>query len=227
MAVIVQTRCAVHRIFGKGAGGQLHLVIDLEIPGQQGTGLKVVDDTAGTLLAVLVTPVGIVLTVVGQPVSLVGRGTLLSAFSGITPGGEVQRMFLVDDLLYGHEISQTVIEGSLHSCRVHVCPTIAHGGEECPSAVGHTGTVGVHGTSGIVTVDAGEGHLVARGKFAGTELIVAATTEAAHAKGIGLEGEGRVLVASRIVHTTYGRIVELAVLQVVDLYAVHVDVIVL
>ncbi len=99
LSVVVEFGAAVHRVLEERAGGQLHVVLYLEIPCEERAGLVVVHHAAVALLAVLVAPVGVVLAVIGQPVCLVGAGPLLCALCGASPGGEVQGVPVVDYLL--------------------------------------------------------------------------------------------------------------------------------
>ena len=227
LPIIVQACGTVFGILGKGAGGEFHSLIDLIIPGQQHTGLVIVHHAAGTLLTILIAPIGVVLAVVGQPVSLIGAGSLLCTFCGIAPGGQIQRMILIDDLLCREEITQAVVESTVHGSRIHIGPAISHGTEEGPPFLGESGSIGIHGTECIVTIQSRESHLIARSIVACTEVIVAASTYAGHTESIHLEGCGGILITGSIVHTAYGGIVELPVLQVVDLHSIHIDITIL
>ena len=72
------------------------------------------NDARVALLAVLIAPVGIVETVVGQPVHLVGRGSLCTALRGVTPCDERQRVLRVEHLLHAEIVAQGVIERALY-----------------------------------------------------------------------------------------------------------------
>ena len=223
-ARVVELRGAVHGVAADGAGGQLHAVVNLEVPGEYGRGLVVVHDAAGALLAVLVAPVGVIQAVVGQPVGLVGRGTLLGALRGVAPRGQVQRVALVELLLQRQEVGERVVERSLHGCRVHVGPAVAHGAGKGPALLRHARAEGIHGACRVVSVGTREGHLVAGGDGAGAEVVVRRASDVRHREGVGLEDAAGIDVARGVVHAADGRVVELPVLAVVHLHAVEVDV---
>ena len=90
LAVVIQFGAAVHGVFEKRTGSEFHVVLYLEIPSEQCTRLIVVHHAAVTLLAILVAPVGIVLVIIGQPVSLISAGSLLGTLCGVAPSGKVQ-----------------------------------------------------------------------------------------------------------------------------------------
>ena len=73
---VVEFRTLVHAVLSEGRGREFQLVADIPVPGEDGRGREVVDDAAVTLLAVLITPVGIVVIIIGEPVGLIRGSTL-------------------------------------------------------------------------------------------------------------------------------------------------------
>ena len=74
--VVVQTGALVHGILAMERRGEPGRTIDVPIPCQHGAWSEVVDDTGVAHLAVLISPIGVVLPVVGYPITLVGAGAL-------------------------------------------------------------------------------------------------------------------------------------------------------
>ena len=103
-SAVIQFGAAVQLVAHHGTGCQLHVVFNLVVPCQQCCGSIVIYYSAGSLLAVLVAPVGIVLAVVGEPICLVGTCTLLCALCGVAPCGQVQRVAVFPLLLYGKQV---------------------------------------------------------------------------------------------------------------------------
>ena len=81
----LQSGTLVNRVAASQRCCQFGLLIDVPVPRQQQGGRKVVDNARVTLLTVLVAPVGVIVTVVGQPIHFVGSGTLSCTFRGVTP----------------------------------------------------------------------------------------------------------------------------------------------
>ena len=135
-------------------------------------------------------------------------------------------MLVVEYLLQTQEVAQAVVEGTPHGCRLHVRPSVADGTEESPSLVRKSCSVGVHATQGVVAVGTGERYLMPCGQHTGAEVVVAATAQVRDAEGIVLERTGRILITCGVVHTTDGGEVETSVLDVVNHYAIHKDIVV-
>ena len=104
--VVLQARTAVHAVLAIEGGHELQVVVDLEVPGEQGRRLEGVHHARVAFLAILIAPVGVVLVVVGEPVSLIGADALLSALRGRSPGAEAEAVAVVEHLLQGEEIAQ-------------------------------------------------------------------------------------------------------------------------
>ena len=88
--VVVEFGALVHRVFAKQRRSELHLVVDVPIPCSDSRRCKVVYDTRVALVTVLITPVWVVIVVVGKPVSLICRCSLSTSFGRVTPGREAQ-----------------------------------------------------------------------------------------------------------------------------------------
>ena len=225
-AVVVEFGTAVHGIFEVGACGELHAGVDFEVPREQCAGLIVVHHAAAALLSVLIAPVGVVEAVVGQPVGLVGAGSLLGALRGVSPCGQVERVAVIENLLGRQEIGQRVVERAFHGGRVHVRPAVAHRTEEGPSVLGDSSAKAVHAAQGVVAVGARERELAACGMVACSHVVHRAPAHAGKGERIILEGVAVLHASHGIVHATDGGVVELSVLCVVHAHAVHVDVVV-
>ena len=83
--VIVQFRTLIHRILSKETCRQLHFLVDIPIPCEDGRRCEIVYNTAIALVTILITPVWIVLIIIGKPVSLVSTCTLCRTLSWVTP----------------------------------------------------------------------------------------------------------------------------------------------
>ena len=151
-AIVVELGGLVLGKFEEGTCGELHVLVDVKVPSSKEAGFNIGNYAAGPLLAVLITPIGIVLIVVGKPVGLVRAGTCRSTFCGVGPGSKVQRVLFVNDFLYRHKGRKAIIESSLDVCCLHVRPAVSDGTEEGPSGFAQACAIGVHTAKGIVAV---------------------------------------------------------------------------
>ena len=92
-------------------------------------------------MPVLITPVWVVIVVVGEPVSLICRCSLSASFGRVTPGREAQRVTVHPFLLYSEEIGESIVEGSLYISTV--CPAIGQSGSDSPTFLIETAGIGV------------------------------------------------------------------------------------
>ena len=88
VAVPTECRGAIHGILETGRSGEFHVIVNLPVPSKNGRRLIVVHHASITLLAALITPVGIIIVGVGEPIGLLGGGTLLRALRRRTEGNE-------------------------------------------------------------------------------------------------------------------------------------------
>ena len=112
VAVVIVKLCAlVHAVLAEERCRELSVVVDVPVPCEECRRRKVVDNARVALLAVLISPVRVVILVVGKPQSLVGCRSLCGALGGIAPCRERQRMTAsVEHLLHAEEIRQGVVE---------------------------------------------------------------------------------------------------------------------
>ena len=144
--MIVQARVLIYRIATSQHSGKLGFLVDVPVPREHHAWLEVVNDTRTALLAVLVAPVGVVVTVVGQPVHFVCRSTLSGALSGVTPCDERYGVLVVQLLLGSKVIGERVVECTLDVGCLHIGPTIGYIGRECPPVRAQTAVVGIDST---------------------------------------------------------------------------------
>ena len=90
VSVAVPTECrgAIHGILESGRSGEFHVVVNLPVPSKDGRRLIVVHHACIALLAALIAPVGVVIVGVGEPIGLLGGGTLLRALRRRAEGNE-------------------------------------------------------------------------------------------------------------------------------------------
>ena len=174
-------------------------------------------------MPVLIAPVGVILVVVGQPVALVGGGTLRGALGGVAPGAEREGV-LARQLLHAEEVGERVVEGALHIAAVG--PAVGDAGGPGPTLFVHARAVGIHGAERVVAVGGAQRELAALCHVRGAEVVVVAAAHAGHAERVVLEGERCVVSAGHVVDAAYERIAELARLHVVHRCPVDVDVVV-
>ena len=88
--VVVQLGAFIHRILSKQACRELCFVVNLPIPSENSCWSEVVYYTVVATMAVLVTPIRVVLVIVSQPINLVGACSLRCTLGGITPCREAE-----------------------------------------------------------------------------------------------------------------------------------------
>ena len=88
--VVVQLGAFIHRILSKQTCRELCFVVNLPVPGEDSCRSEVVYYTAVATMAVLVTPIRVVLVIVSQPINLVGACSLRCTLGGITPCREAE-----------------------------------------------------------------------------------------------------------------------------------------
>ena len=211
---------AVHRVLEAGGRGELLGVVDFPVPGEDGRGLEVVHHAGVALLPSLVAPVGVVVVGVGEPVGLLGRGTLLGAFRGRAEGDEAQGVVVVEAFLGSEEVGEGVVERSFNHALGS--PAVAHLPGEGPARREDAGGVGVHAACHVVAVAAREGQLVALGKLRGAGVDARAAAHAHDADAVEVVGREALLVAGGIVHAAHHAVAEASQLEVVQLQAVEV-----
>ena len=169
--VIIQLCALVHGVLAEERGSQLGVVGYVPVPCEQHRWRIVVHHARVALLAVLVSPVGVVEAVVGQPVHLVGAGALRCALGGIAPGDERERVCPVaEHLLHAEEVRKRVVERALDVA--FVGPAVSDVAREGPALVAKTRVEGVHAAQHVVAVGAAEGYPVARRHGGRTEVVV-------------------------------------------------------
>ena len=171
-------------------------------------------------LAVLVTPVGIVVAVVGQPVGFLGRGTLLGAFGGRAEGHDIDGVAVVDAFLGGEEVGERVVERSLDYA--FVSPAVADLSGKGPAALQPAGTEREHGACLVVAVAAREGDFAALGIGGSPQVGILTAAYGSHAEVVVLEHRDAFPVAGHIVQTANHGIGERAAHHVVHQNTVQV-----
>ena len=177
-------------------GGQRGVVADGPVPGEQRGGLEIGHHARVAFLAVLVSPIGVVLVVVGYPVHLVGHGTLRGALRGVAPSGEGEGV-VACNLLDTEVVGERVVEGAFHIALLG--PSVTDAGGERPTAGAHAAAVGVHAAQQVVAVGHCGGHLMAGGHVGGAEVVVVAACHRRHGEIVVLEGQRGVVVAREVV----------------------------
>ena len=176
-------------------------------------------------LTVLIAPVGVVVVVAHQVVGLLHGGLLRSALRGCAEQGQRQAVPVVETFFDGGEIAVGIVVDPVD---IGV-PALARGEREGigPAVVLVAGGIGDHGAEAVHLIgadDAGAQSL-AHLRRAGDD--VRRTADAAHAHLRGLQARGDLLVARGVVQTAPQRPGRVARHGVVELDAVHVDVLVL
>ena len=222
---VVQLGTFIVAVLSGEGRGQLHAVVNLIVPCQHGRGRIVVHYARVALLAVLISPVRIVISVVGQPVCLVCSCTLRCAFRRVAPCHERKAVLVADDLLHTEEVRQRVVERSFHISSV--CPTVHHCCRICPSLVADSGVIGVSAAKGIVTVGSAQGHAMAYRLWRRPEIVVVWTAHGRHGETVVLERQCKFHVACLGVQSSNHGISELPGFGVVHRSTVDVDLVVL
>ena len=190
-------------------------------PVEEHGGVECLDDSGALLLAVEITPGGVVEVGAGEVVGLLGGGGVVGALCGGAPGGEVERMVLVEDLLHGEEITEGVIERSVDHALVR--PASDHGSRESPAVLVDSRRILEHCAEHIVGVGVGDVSAETGGVFGGVGGEVARSAEVAVAIGGGGEAEfGGAVAESARCHSAHHRIVEHAPHGVVVVEAVDI-----
>ena len=101
-----QSRCAVHAVLEAGRRNEFLVFVDVEIPCQDGSRFEVVHHAGIALFPVLITPVGVVIMRVGQPIHFLGGCRLLCAFGGRTECYEREAVAVADFLFGGQEVAE-------------------------------------------------------------------------------------------------------------------------
>ena len=104
--VVVELGARIHAVASGERRGQACLVVDEPVPCGELGGREVRDHARAALLSLLVSPVGVVVAVVGQPVGLVCSGSLCGALGGVTPCDHRETVVVVDDLLGTEEVGE-------------------------------------------------------------------------------------------------------------------------
>ena len=164
-------------------------------------------------MAVLVAPVGVVVIIVGQPVSLVGRGALGGTLGGVSPCGESERMAILPFLLDSEEIRQRIVECSLHISAVG--PAVGQVGGDGPSAAVESRGVGIHASQGVVAVGGAQGEAVARSHASCPEVVVVRAAHVGHGEVVTFEWQSKLHVSGLLVQSAHQRVSELSRLHVV------------
>ena len=86
--VIVEFGALIHAVFSHQRCCELGVVVYFPVPSQQCCRSIVVYDTRVTFLSVLISPIRVIVAVVGQPVHLVCSGALRCTLSRVTPCNE-------------------------------------------------------------------------------------------------------------------------------------------
>ena len=223
--VVVQLGALVHRVFAIYRGGELQLVVDVPVPCCDGRRSEVVDNARVALMTILIAPVRVVVIVVGEPVSLVGRSTLGRALGRVAPGRETQGVTIVPLLLNSEEVRQGVVVCTLYIATVS--PAIGKTRSDSPSTIVEATAISVHATERVVAVGGSYRSVVAYLHASGTEIIVIATSHSRHGVVVSLERKGKVNVAGETVQTADIGESELSAFHVVDWSTIDIDIIVL
>ena len=144
-------------------------------------------------MSVLVSPVWVVVVVVGKPVGLVGRSSLGASLGRVAPGGEAQGVAVHPLLLHAEEIGEGVVEGALHVSAVG--PSVGESGCDGPSLGVESAGVGVESAQGVVAVGSSHAGILAFLHASGTEIIVVGTCHSGHGIAVGLERQREIHVA--------------------------------
>ena len=86
--VVVEAGTLVDTVFAQQRRGEACAVVDFPVPGEECRRCEVEHHAGVAHLAVLIAPIGVVLVVVGKPVTLVGGSTLRGALGRVAPGGQ-------------------------------------------------------------------------------------------------------------------------------------------
>ena len=176
-------------------------------------------------MSVLVSPVWVILVVVRQPVSLVGRCALGASFCRVTPCREAQRVAVHPLLLHAEEIGEGVVEGSLYVSLVS--PAVGETGCNGPSLLVESAGVGVESAQGIVAVGNTYACILSFLHASGTEIIVVGACHARHRIAVGFERQGEVYVPGESVQSTDVGETELSGFHIVHGSTVDIDIVVL
>ena len=144
-------------------------------------------------MSVLVSPVWVILVVVCQPVSLVGRCSLGASFCRVTPCREAQGVAVHPLLLHAEEIGEGVVVDALHVSAVG--PSVGESGRNGPSLLVESAGVGVESAQGVIAVGSSHAGILAFLHASGTEIIVVGTRHSGHGIAVGLERQREIHVA--------------------------------
>ena len=191
--VVVELGALVHGVFSEEGCGELHAVVDVPVPCGDGRRGEVVHYSRVTLVSVLVSPVWVVVVVVGKPVGLVGRSALGASLGRVAPGGETQGVAVHPLLLHAEEIGEGVVVGALHVSAVG--PSVGESGSDGPSLGVESAGVGVESAQGVVAVGSSHAGILSFLHASGTEIIVVGTRHSGHGIAVGLERQREIHVA--------------------------------
>ena len=175
-----------------------------------------------THLAVLVAPVGVVIVVADQIVSLLRGSLLRTALGGSTHNREAQPVTRIENLLGRSEISVGVVIDAVH---VGVAALTGRYRQRIgPAVVQQTRTIGHHGTEAIHRIGVHQTHAKSLAHLRSTGVDVGRTADATHAVIRHDRTVGDLLVARSVVQTAPQRPGRIARHSVVEANTVQVNV---
>ena len=184
--------------------------------------LVVVTHAGVAFLAVLITPVGIVVVVADQVVDLLCRSLLRAALGRSAEDRERQPVALVEAFLHRSVVAEAVVIDA-------VDPVVAalsrrYGEGIRPAVVEQTGGVGDHRTETVHRIAVDQAHAQALADLRGRGVDVGRPADAAQSVVGGLQTGGILLIARGVVQTAPQRPRRVARQGVVEADAVEIDV---